>query len=144
MPHFFEPLESRVFLSASAHKADSPTIVADLQRITDTKAALAHDVLSCRALQLEDRSSVSTTRAADLLTLRNDALRIRADRGNASQVAADKVQLAADRVKLREDLLMIKATSAQHNADCKATFKTDRDAIKAAQLQLRTDRRNRL
>ena len=144
MPQFFEPLESRVFLSASGHKADSPTIVADMQRITDAKAGLAHDVLACKAMQLEDRSSVSTTRAADLATIRQDTLRIRADRGNASQVAADQVQLAADRVKLREDLLMIKATTAQHNADCKSTFKIDRDAIKAAQLQLRTDRRNHL
>src|SRR5579884_4158821 len=101
MPQFFEPLESRLFLSASGHKADSPTITADKQRITDAQAAIVHDNLACKAMLLTDRSSTSTTRASDQAVIRSDQLKIRTDRGNAAQEMADHLQLDADRLMLR-------------------------------------------
>ena len=78
MSKFIESLESRSLMSATL----TPTQQADKAAIDNEKAILTQLVTDRVATLRADLLAVANTRRSQLLTLRDDAVQIRADRGN--------------------------------------------------------------
>jgi hypothetical protein len=141
MAGFIESLESRTLLSAAPHKADSPTIAQDKAAILIQKNNIKEDKLGGKATAASDRAGLLAALATQKTLIKNDQLQIKTDKGNATQVAADRAKLTADKAGIKAIQANYKATVANHRANTKGAIATDTATLKVALAKLALDRR---
>lgn len=137
MPQFFESLESRTFLSATAphHKALTPTQVADQEAIAAAQAQLANDRAARLQTLAADRANIPATRNADNMVIAADLVQQRLDRGDPSKELADQLQTRADRSKLLLDVRTAQQMMVADNRSALATIQSDLRTLSADRIK---------